>query len=483
MCLVYEGIKCLVEFIKKTLSEHFDLLSEKNLQICLYRRLDEDAREGEKKYNWECLYNEGIDEKELQSVFSKYSSGEILAENMRNIAGKYLVWAKECEGVMDSRLETSGTVGCLTWLFFTETKNEALGRILKISLCELIEKIEDMLLLEKMVPFLNRDVTGVENIWNYFFPTLLDKERIVNQYCRELLKENNLPDWMILIQISAMFYEKRVVKTNIYFSTDSVSRGNMRVKFQEPITVNITNLRTLRKLMEMAGSGHGLAAVRANQVMKIIGIVREDEIEKSIASIEFVDHMVWRIKRGDTNLFEYRKGLCRIPLLEQFGDSKKQLAEVEGWLARHGAKGGMNAVVGLINVIVKNSSHGAAVVFMKENILAKETERLQLLGKAYIIEPCNYRSVGKEIAGFTAIDGAILADMKGRCRAAGAILDGQSLIKGNPGRGSRYNSVSNYIHVVKKKYGSEDIFAVIISEDGMINVRFLHDDQAMEGID
>lgn len=68
-----------------------------------------------------------------------------------------------------------------------------------------------------------------------------------------------------------------------------------------------------------------------------------------------------------------------------------------------------------------------------------------------------------------------MADLAGTCLAVGAVLEGLSLIRGNLGRGSRYNSVSNYIYVVKEEYACKDIFAVIISEDKMLNFQFLDD--------
>ena len=78
------------------------------------------------------------------------------------------------------------------------------------------------------------------------------------------------------------------------------------------------------------------------------------------------------------------------------------------------------------------------------------------------------------VAGITAIDGALLFDISGNCRAVGAILDGVSVKIGNPGRGSRYNSVVNYIGWLKNREDSELVeqkicFALIISEDGMVD--------------
>ena len=78
----------------------------------------------------------------------------------------------------------------------------------------------------------------------------------------------------------------------------------------------------------------------------------------------------------------------------------------------------------------------------------------------------------KMIIGITAIDGALMANLDGMCCAIGAILDGDAVVRGDPGRGSRYNSLANYIarFKQKKKAGKGTCFAVIFSEDERIDI-------------
>lgn len=479
MCILYEGTKSLIDYLKEKLCGHFDELLKDNLQICLYRRPYEKSGENGKKYKWECLYNEDDSRTELETVLPEYSEGKELAENVREIAGKHLIWVKDCKNITDSRLESSGSLSCLTWMFFMTKECEAADMFLKVSLSEIIEKINDILLLENMLSILGKDAegAGAENVKNYFFSSIMDKENIVNRYCKELLKVNQLPDWIICIQLSAMLYETRSVKTRIYFYKDDLLDENIPVKLFEPIEINRNNCRTVRKLMEMAGEGHGLVVTGTEKLMQIRGIIRDNPNDKSTINIEFAEHMVWRIKKGDTAIFEYRKGECSIPPLEQVSDKDKQIENLEVWLKEHTAELPETSVIDLVKLITEKNAHGAAIVFMEKEILEKEVTRLQSLGKAYRVTPCNCENAREEFTGFTAIDGAIMADLQGTCIAVGAILDGWSVIQGNPGRGARYNSVSNYIHVVKKKYECEDIFAVIFSEDKMINVKFLGDDQ------
>ena len=65
----------------------------------------------------------------------------------------------------------------------------------------------------------------------------------------------------------------------------------------------------------------------------------------------------------------------------------------------------------------------------------------------------------------TSIDGAVLLDPSGMCHSIGVILDGLSVPKGDPARGSRFNSAVRYVEMKKGK-----CVAVIVSEDGMADL-------------
>ena len=64
------------------------------------------------------------------------------------------------------------------------------------------------------------------------------------------------------------------------------------------------------------------------------------------------------------------------------------------------------------------------------------------------------------------IDGAMMFDLDLTCHSIGLILDGQVAPKnlGKKERGARYNSALTYI-----KNNKGDAFAVVISEDGMVD--------------
>ena len=117
--------------------------------------------------------------------------------------------------------------------------------------------------------------------------------------------------------------------------------------------------------------------------------------------------------------------------------------------------------------------HGTSVVFIDERSLKDEIERLAGLNRLHKVKA--FQLMEQEdgmIMGITAIDGALMANLDGMCCAIGAILDGDAVVRGDPGRGSRYNSLANYIarFKQKKKAGKGTCFAVIFSEDERIDI-------------
>ena len=134
--------------------------------------------------------------------------------------------------------------------------------------------------------------------------------------------------------------------------------------------------------------------------------------------------------------------------------------------------------------LLSKESHCTSVVFMEEDILTGggigqgEVDRLNQKNRCIKIyglgdlesHVINLKLHLKDMKGITSIDGAIMADMKGNVHAIGAILDGEAEEAGDVSRGARYNSVKNYISVTKRKNTASNIFGVIVSEDGDVNL-------------
>lgn len=128
--------------------------------------------------------------------------------------------------------------------------------------------------------------------------------------------------------------------------------------------------------------------------------------------------------------------------------------------------------------LVEESSkceHGALLIFSSSYIARKESFRLAHRSSRGMLtkEPISFsdsKKLRKEFFQLTSIDGALMLDFDGNCYAYGVILDGIAKGKGNPGRGSRYNSAVTYIKNKASNKLRRKMFAVVCSEDGMVDV-------------
>ena len=114
----------------------------------------------------------------------------------------------------------------------------------------------------------------------------------------------------------------------------------------------------------------------------------------------------------------------------------------------------------IFNII---EEHCGTILVISENAI-DESERLR--GQSTLIEPM--RLDPNNVKGIIKIDGATLINTDGICYAIGVILDGMAVQdKGDPSRGSRYNSSIRYYYSQQSKC---KLMVVIISDDGDVNI-------------
>ena len=95
----------------------------------------------------------------------------------------------------------------------------------------------------------------------------------------------------------------------------------------------------------------------------------------------------------------------------------------------------------------------------------EESKALIEEGKGTGIKEKNLINSSRDLVlGLCSIDGAFMIDPFGKCSGIGLILSNPNSGKGNPERGSRYNSAVNYIN------NNKNSIAVVISEDRMIDI-------------
>ncbi|RYD68878.1 MAG: hypothetical protein EOP53_28110, partial [Sphingobacteriales bacterium] len=92
-----------------------------------------------------------------------------------------------------------------------------------------------------------------------------------------------------------------------------------------------------------------------------------------------------------------------------------------------------------------------------------EEEAERLSKQAFKIKP--FKINPNMLRLVTNIDGAVLLSPDGCCYAIGVILDGLASERGEPSRGSRFNSALRYSESNPFK-----CLAVVVSEDGIVNL-------------
>ena len=120
-----------------------------------------------------------------------------------------------------------------------------------------------------------------------------------------------------------------------------------------------------------------------------------------------------------------------------------------------------------VNILKKAQlqRHGTMLIFSDH--AWEECRRLNNVG----YEVCCNKKIGINlIEHITCIDGTTFIDLKGNIVGIGMILDGETSDKCqiNNSRGSRYNSAIKYTYARSEK--KEKCIAVVISEDGDVNI-------------
>ena len=79
-------------------------------------------------------------------------------------------------------------------------------------------------------------------------------------------------------------------------------------------------------------------------------------------------------------------------------------------------------------------------------------------------------SGNKTLENLCSVDGAVIVNEKAECECFAVILDGNSVIEGDPSTGSRHNSAKNYIALKKKTRKKFRYIAVVVSDDSYTEV-------------
>ena len=253
--------------------------------------------------------------------------------------------------------------------------------------------------------------------------------------------------------ISGLAYERGEPRARMVFASPEHPDIEKQLLLTRPVA--LYRHREVRKLLEMAGVS--LCLLSSAEAVYAIGSTRDSyrSQREDLFAVEFRGRDHWCLLHADDVLMEV---LARRPSIPQptineelFRDTYTRLFGSHG--AQHGA-----AAFGLVEA-AQQSQHGALLVFTSD--APQEAHRLR--DESTPVAPV--RVTPCLLTHLTAVDGAVLLSPDCMCHAVGAILDGKACPgKGDPARGSRYNSAIRYYEALRRSGGR--CSAVVVSEDG-----------------
>ena len=318
--------------------------------------------------------------------------------------------------------------------------------------------------------FLN--MSGTESGRRHLFDILQRKWILQGSFVEYYMKKNRLPDPEVLTQLSAARYEGSESEARIYFSDSAIDTiEKFTAAGNKDRIINKENRRMIRKLMEISKRNkvHLYAGTNVKKldedtekvIHTISRLVQYREKQAEDTYVKFSGFMQWSLFEKKREVFRYCHGEYQLNVSEE---NYAYLGEIQK------LKNVNKKMITELVAILREQKHGAAaVLFDNKTDAVDEADRLCNMKRGTRI--CSYirydEKTGwdkEQILGITGIDGALFIDCEGNCLAIGVIVDGKVVIKGNIGRGARYNSIANYI---KLKPGC---VGIIISEDVMVDI-------------
>lgn len=276
-----------------------------------------------------------------------------------------------------------------------------------------------------------------------------DSQAIITASANDMFQSRQIPTEHIFTKIANYEYEGAPCKGKIVF-TNGV---HDIVRFIQPVALSIENVKKIRKMLEMSNESTCLIATISRG--EIVGI-DDFKNHKESYLLEFIDVNMWDLSCDGKHIVKYLNGQYRLP--ENKFDNHLLLKKCDEKFKKNYDKD----IVNIIKV-ASCQKHGTMVIISPT--AKEESAALVGEGKGTAIHEKNLINENKDlILGLCSIDGAFMIDPFGNCSGIGLILSNPNSGKGNPERGSRYNSAVNYIN------NNKSSIAVVISEDGMIDI-------------
>lgn len=274
------------------------------------------------------------------------------------------------------------------------------------------------------------------------------------------------------------FNEKRMLMQEYAEEKQTIERFG--IQGQNNRLIKAGNLRMVRKLLEISNeNGIDILAEKINTpdgktayaVQALLNATDDsDDVEQIY--IKFKGYMHWSLTIGKREVLIYYHGEYQLgyakegenyleDIIKLQKDNKLEQVDIQ--------------MLKDIVEVLKEQRHGTSVIFMERDEAEQEVKRLCDMNRAIPVESnlkYNKTEEGENgwhkaaFLGISNMDGALILDFDGNCKAISCIVDGKAVIPGRVERGARLNSIENYVGSKKKGI----CIGIVISEDGMVNI-------------
>lgn len=274
------------------------------------------------------------------------------------------------------------------------------------------------------------------------------------------------------------FNEKRMLMQEYAEEKQTIERFG--IQGQNNRLIKAGNLRMVRKLLEISNeNGIDILAEKINTpdgktayaVQALLNATDDSDDEEQIY-IKFKGYMHWSLTIGKREVLIYYHGEYQLgyakegenyleDIIKLQKDNKLEQVDIQ--------------MLKDIVEVLKEQRHGTSVIFMERDEAEQEVKRLCDMNRAIPVESnlkYNKTEEGENgwhkaaFLGISNMDGALILDFDGNCKAISCIVDGKAVIPGRVERGARLNSIENYVGSKKKGI----CIGIVISEDGMVNI-------------
>ena len=265
-------------------------------------------------------------------------------------------------------------------------------------------------------------------------------------------------------KISSLSYEKSFSDGKILLMNNQAALAlatkhllKTLVQFEQKIPLSST--RHIRKILELSNSEVYLLS-DGEYLYSTVEFILPHDTQYNFFTIEFNNYFSWQLNHNGNKLMQVTHEEVYIPKpkVSFFNFSmevKKLFPDLES-----------KKILNLYRLTLEALKQVKGTIIVVSKNARSEAHRLRNQGfliEALPLSPSIIRSI-------TSIDGAVLMDLDGFCHGIGVILDGIATDKGDPSRGARYNSAIRYVETIAKTPNYADCFAIVISEDGDVDM-------------